>query len=1055
MNQDSKEKLFNRQLSPVTIALLYAGFAAVWIIASGMLLNITVADPVLHSQLELGKGLLFVVVTGSLLYLLVRWNQIKLRRLTRLYAALSQCNQAIVRCTNMEELFPQICRDAVNFGGMKMAWIGMVDPSTGLVKPVASFGEGLDYLDNIHISLDANEPTGRGSTGTAIRDNIAIWSQDYHKDPSTVAWRERAAHFGWHASAALPLHLNGVVIGALTIYAGEVFAFDEGERNLLLEMALDISFALDNFDRDAARIKAEQALRESETFNITVLSSLIEHIAVLNRQGVIVTVNRAWQQFAKENGAPELATGSVGLNYLDICDTARSHLHGDEAEAARAGILAVLSGALPSFELEYSCHSQNTQRWFVMYVSPLSDAGGGVVIAHENITVRKQLQQLREESRGRIQKIASQLPGVIYQFKIRPDGSSCMPFASAALSQIFRVNPDEVVEDASKIFSALHPDDHDAVVAALQQSAQNLSPWRQEFRVQFGNEAARWIYANALPQRESDGSVMWHGFVSDITERKQVETALIESEALYSNLFANNSVAMLLIDPSDGQIVDANARASDYYGWAEKILRSMNISAINTHEPEQVQTRLNLTKQGKANHFEFRHRLANGNLRDVEVFSGPITIGNRLLVQSAIIDISDRKLAEQQARSAQALTQHFLDHLPGMAYIKDSNLRILMANQGFKTLLGVDPAGLIGKTNFNVFPRAFANKVNVDDERVLASGISESVIDEYKGRHYTTTKFVIDGEDGGKLLGGITLDISDRKALEANLIQQLDEVKALNTKLEDAQNQLVQSEKMAAIGQLTAGIAHEINNPISFIQSNVTTLSCYVDELLAVDSAYREAKTQLAAQLPHVFERVHQIKQVSGHDYIIDDLPKLIRESLEGLERVVKIVLALRNFSRVGEVDWQWVDIHHGLDSTLNIVRNVIKNKAEITCQYGKLPLVHCIPAQLNQVFLNLLVNAAQSIEGVGHIIIRTGHEENNIWIEVQDDGSGIPPEIMKHVFEPFFTTKPVGKGTGLGLSLSWGIVQRHKGRIDVHSEPGVKTTFRVVLPVDPLLELA
>jgi len=161
--------------------------------------------------------------------------------------------------------------------------------------------------------------------------------------------------------------------------------------------------------------------------------------------------------------------------------------------------------------------------------------------------------------------------------------------------------------------------------------------------------------------------------------------------------------------------------------------------------------------------------------------------------------------------------------------------------------------------------------------------------------------------------------------------------------------------------------------------------------------------------------------------------------------------MTLKDFSRVGETGWQRVDLHDGLESTLNIVWNEIKYKAEVDRDYGDLPEVHCIPSQINQVFMNLLTNAAQAIEGHGHIVLRSRREGNSVWFEVQDDGAGIRPEDIGRVFEPFYTTKPVGKGTGLGLSLSWGIVQRHRGKIEVHSEPSQGTTFRVTLPIDPI----
>lgn len=189
----------------------------------------------------------------------------KIQRMNQLYNLLSQCNQAVVRSANKEELFQHTCRDAVNIGGFKMAWIGLVDEVSKQVKPVASYGDGVEYLEGIRISVDADSPSGRGPTGTSIRENQPFWCQDFMKSPITAPWHESGARFGWSASAALPLHRNGVAIGALTLYSGAVNAFDEDARNTLVEMARDISFALDNLAHEAEHKQAERALSESES----------------------------------------------------------------------------------------------------------------------------------------------------------------------------------------------------------------------------------------------------------------------------------------------------------------------------------------------------------------------------------------------------------------------------------------------------------------------------------------------------------------------------------------------------------------------------------------------------------------------------------------------------------------------------------------------------------------------------------------------------------------------------------------------------------------------
>jgi signal transduction histidine kinase len=268
----------------------------------------------------------------------------------------------------------------------------------------------------------------------------------------------------------------------------------------------------------------------------------------------------------------------------------------------------------------------------------------------------------------------------------------------------------------------------------------------------------------------------------------------------------------------------------------------------------------------------------------------------------------------------------------------------------------------------------------------------------------------------------------------------------LHANLGQAQEQLVQSDKMASIGQLAAGVAHEINNPIGYVHSNIGTLEKYIDELFAALDALIAARQMPQAEL-------ERIQSQFDLPFLREDIPALLRESKEGIRRVRKIVQDLKDFSHVdNSSEWQWTNLHDGLESTLNIVNNEIKYKAEVVREFGDIPAIECLPGQINQVFMNLLVNAAHAIkeqgEGrSGRITVRTGCDDEHVWIEVEDNGCGIPAENLQRIFHPFFTTKPVGKGTGLGLSLSYNIVQKHGGNIDVKSEVGHGSIFRVTLP--------
>lgn len=261
----------------------------------------------------------------------------------------------------------------------------------------------------------------------------------------------------------------------------------------------------------------------------------------------------------------------------------------------------------------------------------------------------------------------------------------------------------------------------------------------------------------------------------------------------------------------------------------------------------------------------------------------------------------------------------------------------------------------------------------------------------------------------------------------------------------EIQNQLMQADKMASIGQLAAGVAHEINNPVGYINSNLSSLDGYIKDLFGFIDILSETSSAKGVSQ----EELEKLQKDIDYDFIKDDIKQLLVESKDGVSRVIKIVKDLKDFSHVDEEEWQWADLQKGIDSTLNVVNNEIKYKAEVIKEYGDIPEVECIASQLNQVFMNLLVNAAHAIETKGTITIQTGLENNEtIWVKFIDTGSGIEQKNINKLFEPFFSTKPVGQGTGLGLSLSYGIIQKHGGEIEVKSEMNKGTQFTISLPI-------
>jgi two-component system NtrC family sensor kinase len=290
-------------------------------------------------------------------------------------------------------------------------------------------------------------------------------------------------------------------------------------------------------------------------------------------------------------------------------------------------------------------------------------------------------------------------------------------------------------------------------------------------------------------------------------------------------------------------------------------------------------------------------------------------------------------------------------------------------------------------------------------------------------------------------------DVTRREQAERELLERNAELNALNAKLSSAQEHLIQSEKLASIGQLAAGVAHEINNPIGYIFSNFGTLEKYLAQLFEMLEKYEQSEASHSNQT--VLADLSALKNEIELEFLKEDIPTLMSESKEGIVRVRKIVQDLKDFSHVDATqEWQFTNINHGIDSTLNVVNSEIKYKADVVKEYGVLPEVQCMASQINQVVMNLVVNAAHAMGPErGKITVRTGCNGPMVWIEVADTGSGIPKEVLPRIFDPFYTTKPVGKGTGLGLSLSYGIVQKHHGTITVDTAMGRGTTFRLSIP--------
>ena len=361
-----------------------------------------------------------------------------------------------------------------------------------------------------------------------------------------------------------------------------------------------------------------------------------------------------------------------------------------------------------------------------------------------------------------------------------------------------------------------------------------------------------------------------------------------------------------------------------------------------------------------------------------------------------------------------------------------------------------------GMDGYEVLRRLRADPVTEHIPVIFVTALSDE-LDEQHGFELGAADYIHKPIRGPIVLSRVRAQLDAKAArdmLRKNNERLVTQVESGAHALENVQMQLLQAEKMAGMGMLAAGIAHEVNNPVGFVGSNLSTLESYVQDLQNLIDAYAQAEASLGdspAQSPsQAFAEVQKLRQTVDYAFLRQDLTALIAESKEGIDRVRRIVQDLKDFSRVDNREWQWADLHQGIDSTLNIIRNETKYHCTIEKHYGSLPKIRCLPSQLNQVFMNLLVNAAHAIEGKGTITITTEPVgADAVRVSIADTGKGIAPAVLPQIFEPFYTTKPVGKGTGLGLSLAAGIIERHHGTIEASSAPGQGSTFTVTLPLD------
>ncbi|NCP39683.1 MAG: PAS domain S-box protein [Rhodoferax sp.] len=533
---------------------------------------------------------------------------------------------------------------------------------------------------------------------------------------------------------------------------------------------------------------------------------------------------------------------------------------------------------------------------------------------------------------------------------------------------------------------------------------------------------------------------------------------------------------MLLVNPENLQIELANASAYSALGYESGKLQGLPITDVETDLKD-----LFYWQDAQAGQYqqvadqEAQYRRSGGDLMSVRKSVVVITPDDKPMLMISAVPSQQERVAEEALAHTLSQLRATLESTGNGIVVLDWHGKVSSMNRMFgqmwdipSELLNWQDDGrildfVVSQVNESELLRQQLNAVMRNDEaRALLHHVDGRIFEVSSRPQFLyeqTIGRVFSFQDITERMQAEQALRDSRDFLEERVLERTADLNAANEKLEcekelqslliqkleAAQNQLLQSERMASIGQLAAGVAHEINNPVGFVNSNLGTLQNYVKDIFKLIAAYEQAQSTLPG--PQQQQLLHLAQDIDIN-FLRTDMADLLKESIDGLQRVKRIVQDLKDFSHVDEAEFQYADIEAGLESTLRVVWNELKYKCEVVKAYAGIPHIECFPFQLNQVFMNLLVNAANAIEGHGTITIRTGQEGDQVWVEIQDTGKGIPPENLNRIYEPFFTTKPVGKGTGLGLSLAYGIIQKHRGSISVQSQVGVGSTFRICLPL-------
>lgn len=625
------------------------------------------------------------------------------------------------------------------------------------------------------------------------------------------------------------------------------------------------------------------------------------------------------------------------------------------------------------------------------------------------------------QSQKKSRHLLANIPGLSYQFLLRKDGSLSFLFLSPTFQEFFEVESPEMEMDTESLISMIHPDDREDFFNSIAEAAGMLQSWRWAGRFILPSKQIKWIQWDAQPSLQANGNIFWNGLLVDVTSHQQLNA---EVERLSFLLGLTERLQ------SSSDLTEIAEFALNYLVSATNCAFG-DVKVINgTDETSQASTLTNYISA------EFVAAYGETAVAEMETaLQRGIPKGQGVLWQ--VVETGQPALIKDYANHPNAVSA--LRH-PGIGQIC---IFPIPATDG--TVIGVLT---LESRNFHRIEDALKQDLLLAACRILGVRIERAKDRERLQRANAVLQ-----------------------STSQQLREQTHQLEQTLHELRQAQIQLIQSEKMSSLGQLVAGVAHEINNPVSFIHGNLDYADRYFQNLLGLLQLYQQNYPQ---PVPEIMSAIEEIDL----DFLSEDLPKLMASMKVGAKRIRDIVGSLGNFSHIDRAEMKPVDIHEGIDNTLMILNNRLRAQPDrpeikVVKEYGNLPLVECNAGQINQVLMNIIANAIDALEeaegersrGAGGLVsgselpilnygaptlwICTEIKGERIEIRIADNGPGIPESLVSRIFDPFFTTKPVGKGTGLGLSISHGIVtEQHGGLLKCISAPGQGTEFAIDIPL-------